>query len=120
MVKRHRIIRRGMPYGPPMANDHAGDDGIERGLSFLCYNADIARQFEFIQQQWCLDGDPFGLGDDPDPLLGTGVGSNKMTIQGRPPRFVSPLPRVVTTRGGEYMFVPSLPGLEAIAAGALI
>lgn len=116
MTRRHRIIRRGMPYGPPQP---AGleDDGIERGLLFLCFNADLVRQFEFIQREWILDGNIFGLGNDRDPLLGNGSGTGKMTVQGAPPRFLAPIPRFVTVRGGEYLFVPGRRGLAVLAAG---
>jgi hypothetical protein len=37
-----------------------------------------------------------------------------MTIQGDPPRFLSPQPPTVTVRGGEYLLLPSVAGLRAI------
>ena len=85
-AKLERGEARGMPYGPPLPPG-LDDDGQERGLVFVCFNASIARQFEVVQTQWCNHGDAFGLGDDCDFLLG-GQGSGKMTIQGRPPTFV--------------------------------
>ena len=55
----HRIIRRGRAYGAPIAAslepEHilaAEEPAGKRGLHFICFNADIARQFEFIQQDW--------------------------------------------------------------------
>jgi Dyp-type peroxidase family len=113
-VRRHRIIRRGRPYGPPLPPGVLDDDGQDRGLVFTCFNASIARQFELIQQIWCEEGDAFGLADDKDFLIGAG-GSNKMTIQGRPPYFLAPQPGFVTTRGGEYLFRPGLRALRALA-----
>jgi Dyp-type peroxidase family len=101
---RHRIIRRGMPYA---TNGDAG----ERGLMFACYQASIERQFEFVQSQWCVDGNALGLGSDPDFIAGGPEG--KMTIQGRPPRFV-PMRSFVTNRGGEYLFAPGIGGLRYI------
>ena len=48
--KRHRIIRRGRAYGPPVAPSmdpadilKAGDDSGERGLHFICFNTHIGR-----------------------------------------------------------------------------
>ncbi len=111
---RHRIIRRGMPYGPRLPEGALQDDGKNRGLVFVCFNASISRQFESIQRQWLNDGNIFHLGDDPDYLLG---GASKMTIQGRPPFFLAPQAQFVTTRGGEYLFVPSITALAAIADG---
>ena len=52
---------------------------------FECYQSDISRQFEVIQSRWIDDGDPFGVGDDGDPIVGPHAsGAGKMTIQGRP------------------------------------
>ena len=109
---RHRMLRRGMPYGEPLPAD--GD----RGLLFMCFVGAIERQFEFVQTQWCNNGNAFGLGGDPDVLIGARNGDSKMVVHHRErPRFLWPLPRLVTTRGGEYLLVPSLRGLRALAAG---
>ena len=117
LTNRHRIIRRGRPYGPPLADGVLDDDGVERGLIFVCFNADIWRQFETIQALWIDDGDPFGLGPDKDFLVGEPHGTTgKMTIQGRPPFFLKPQPRFVTMRGGEYLYRPSVSGLRRLAA----
>ena len=40
-----------------------------------------------------------------------------MTIQGDPPFFLAPQGPFVTTRGGEYLFVPGITALAAIADG---
>jgi hypothetical protein len=114
---RHRIIRRGMPYGPPLPDGALEDDGAERGLVFVCFNASISRQFEGVQVQWLNDGNIFGLGHDKDYLLGDARTTAKMTVQGAPPYFLAPQPSFVTTRGGEYLFVPGRAALRAIAAG---
>jgi Dyp-type peroxidase family len=118
LTNRHRIIRRGRPYGPPLPAGVMEDDGVDRGLVFVCFNADIWRQFETIQTLWIDDGDPFGLGADKDFLIGEPDGDGgKMTIPGDPPYFLRPQPRFVTCRGGEYLFRPSIGGLRALAAG---
>ncbi len=115
---RHRMIRRGMPYGLPLP-EGAEDDGQERGLAFVCFNASISRQFESVQVQWLNSGNIFGLGLDKDFILGDGSGTGKMTVSGRPPYFLAPQPSFVTTRGGEYLFAPGLTALQAIADGDL-
>ena len=48
LVNRHRMIRRGIPYGEPLPPG-AEDDGRDRGVIFMCLQASIARQFEFVQ-----------------------------------------------------------------------
>ncbi len=112
---RHRIIRRGMPYGPELDPSSEEDDEQQRGLVFVCFNASISRQFESIQRQWLDDGNVFGLGEDTDFLLGAKKG--KMTVQGATPFFLSPQGPFVATRGGEYLFVPGITALAAIADG---
>jgi Dyp-type peroxidase family len=113
---RHRIIRRGRTYGSPLPDGVLEDDGVERGLVFVCFNASIWRQFETIQALWIDDGDPFGLGVDKDFLVGEPDGdAGKMTIQGNPPYFLRPQPRFVTMRGGEYLYRPSMTGLRWLA-----
>jgi hypothetical protein len=105
-TRRHRIIRRGIPYR----------SGERRGLIFVCFNASIVRQFEVVNG-WLNDGDAFGLGRDPDVLAGsrTPGRSVRMTIPGDTPvQFDSPEP-LVRTCGGEYLFVPGLTTLEALA-----
>lgn len=117
LTARHRIIRRGMPYDDPDRDGRRGG----RGLLFICYNADIARQFETIQAHWCNDGDTFGLGDDRDCFIGGGEGTGKITIplaEGRP-RFVEVRPDLVVTRGTEYLFAPGVRALRRLAEGAI-
>jgi Dyp-type peroxidase family len=119
LVNRHRMIRRGIPYGSPLPPGVQNDDGADRGVIFMSLQASIARQFEFVQSQWINDGNAFRLGDDQDVLLGTHEAAlSKMTVQGTPPFFMGPLARVVTVRGGEYFFVPGINGLHFIAAAA--
>jgi len=105
LTMRHRIIRRGMPYAPAR-------EGERPGLFFTCFQASIARQFEFVQADWCNDGDAFGLGHDPDVFSGRDDG--KMTIQGAAPSLI-PLRSFVRLRGGDYFFAPGLAALRKIA-----
>lgn len=116
LVNRHRLIRRGLPYGPPLPVG-APDDGADRGIVFACLQADLERQFEFVQSQWLNQGNELGLGDDKDVLLGDHDGSGKATVNGAPPFFLSPLARTVTVDGGEYFFMPGINGLRYLAAG---
>lgn len=121
--KRHRIIRRGREYGPPLASDELLADSLaveedERGLNFICLNANIARQFEFIQHTWINNPKFDGLYEDDDPLLGAhGPGGGRFTMQSKPFRQrVSGLPRFVTVRGGAYFFLPGLRAMRFLAS----
>ena len=127
LTNRRRLLRRGLPYG--RVEDPTRDDG-DHGVVLMFLNADLSRQFEFVQQQWLNYGNDFRLANDQDPLLGNhganieGRGSGRMAIQGdkttgKPPYFCAGMPTLVETRGGDYYFVPSLTCLRMIAAGTV-
>jgi Dyp-type peroxidase family len=130
--KRRRIARRGIPYGPPMsgvADNLPVDDNADtpRGLLFLCFQANVEEQFEFIQRTW-VDNKHFptsvltnGLlqhntGDDP--LIGQGKDEaqrwpKKWNDAERGKKSVN-VEAAVNLRGGEYFFAPSLPFLNSL------
>jgi len=121
VVSRHRIMRRGRSFGSPLPYDAAiagRDDGVPRGLYFLCLQSSIARGFEFIQQSWLANPGFAGLHVEPDPIVGNGGGTTHITIPAEPVRLrLTNVPTVVTNVGGGYFFLPSLSALERIAAG---
>jgi Dyp-type peroxidase family len=116
-----RIVRRGITYGnrekEPQDNpslEELPSEGV--GLLFMCYQSNIAQQFEVLQ---CLyANDPrFPEEQEPgiDPIIGqpggNGVGQLKWPVQWNDPRdqhkrfdFHS----FVTLKGGEYFFAPSI------------
>ncbi len=100
--KRHRLLRRGREY--------------EHGLHFLCLNANISRQFEFIQHTWINNPHFAGLHDEPDPLVSPSAGA-AFRIPAEPVRRrVTGLPRFVTVRGGGYFFLPGVRALRSFGA----
>ncbi len=115
---RHRLVRRGVPYGPPY--DPANpNDGIKRGLLGLFICASIKDQFEFLMSEW-INGSAFapGISGTTDPILGnSSPGGNKFVIpqQNAAPVVVNDFARLVTTRGSAYTFLPSIPALRYIA-----
>ncbi|HXZ16081.1 MAG TPA: hypothetical protein VEH77_08960, partial [Roseiarcus sp.] len=69
----HRILRRGREYGRKIDRAAALDPATpdpEAGLQFICLNANIARQFEFVQGAWLASAKFAGLTGEQDPLLG--------------------------------------------------
>jgi Dyp-type peroxidase family len=135
MTEAHRILRRGRVFGAPLfdplilqraltpAEQQAllalTDDGQPRGIHFMCINASIKSQFEFIQQNWCNNPRFGGLNDNKDPLISstTAEPASRMTIPGQPQGLrTSALPRFVTVSGGAYLFLPSLPAIRFLAA----
>ncbi len=126
----HRMIRRGRPYGPPIhpsmkpadiLASSPSTDKEDRGLHFICFNASIARQFEFVQQTWLNNPKFGGLYEDNDPIMGQcqpnqGVAGDSFTAQGSPvgQRYRS-LPEFVRVRGGAYFFMPGIEAMKYLA-----
>lgn len=128
-VNRHRLLRRGRTYGKPIAesmepNDilSAEDPGGERGIHFICFNANISRQFEFIQHAWINNPKFNGLYSDDDPLVGARNpeqedGESTFTEQATPVRKrITGLPRFVQVRGGAYFFMPGISAIRFLAS----
>jgi deferrochelatase/peroxidase EfeB len=121
-VRFHRIVRRGREYGTQLKPEEAltrslaGDANAECGLHFICLNANISRQFEFLQNAWVNSTKFSGLTGESDPLLG-----NRAPISGCPVtnsftkqkdgglrRRVLGMPQFIKVRGGAYFFMPSV------------
>jgi Dyp-type peroxidase family len=122
LINRRRITRRGLPYGRYVPENETASDRDERGVVFMALNANIARQFEFVQQQWIQYGNDSRIGNDRDVLMGHHGGHGKFVIQGdtspmNPPFICSKLPDFVELRGGDYFFLPSITALGMLAMG---
>lgn len=130
-VRFHRILRRGREYGPELLPENAltaaPANEPERGLHFVCLNANILRQFEFLQNAWIANTKFSGLTNESDPLLGTRdplpgcpVTDNfTRPVEGKLPERIVGLPQFITVRGGAYFFLPSLRALRFFAAEKL-
>jgi Dyp-type peroxidase family len=100
---RHRILRCGRSYKTKQ----------EAGLLFMCLNADIERQYEFMQQTWVSSALVQGLVDAKDPTIGANEGTGSFSIPvGEGQVLLHDLPSFVTTRGGGYFFMPSRSSLR--------
>ncbi|WP_461511649.1 Dyp-type peroxidase [Rhizobium mongolense] len=113
IVNRHRILRVGRAFD---ANG-AGDPEEEKpGLLFMCLNADIERQFEFIQQTWATAWQFHGLENEVDPITGRGGGMGRLTIPSpRGPLNLTGIKDFVRMRGGAYLFMPSRSAVRFLA-----
>jgi deferrochelatase/peroxidase EfeB len=126
----HRILRRGREYGagltPEMAVEDEPADNEKRGLHFLCLNANITRQFEFVQNAWLMSTKFDGLSGESDPLLGnrTPVGDGRSTDSFTIPQSegvrhcVAGLPQFITVQGGAYFFLPGIRALRYFSRAA--
>jgi deferrochelatase/peroxidase EfeB len=95
----------------------------KRGLYFICFAANIARQFEFIQQAWDNNPKFGGLDYDVDPIIGYSYMDGEYT----PGNFTIPdcpvrrkvhgIPHFVFVKGGAYFFMPGISALRFMARG---
>ena len=129
--KTKRLVRRGIPYeDKPRIRDAEGNlsdkpedlptGGV--GLLFMCYVANIANQFEFVQQAW-VNAPGFSQPDTgKDPLIGQPTDlSNAHPTQYHWPTDYGAAGRkdarfgdFINMRGGEYFFAPSLSMLKSL------
>ncbi|MER8904682.1 MULTISPECIES: hypothetical protein [unclassified Mesorhizobium] len=76
-----------------------------------------------IQQQWMSYGLDSETGNDTCTLTGNRAESSKHVIPAGPanatPFIAANLPEFMTTRGGDYFFVPSLNAIRMIAMGTM-
>jgi hypothetical protein len=135
----HRVLRRARPYGPP----YTPGDSADRGLVGYFIGASIADQFHFLMQSWIAGGD-FNLNTDYspntsgyDPLFGPSPappppsfisGSFQYCMDGADPTnpnnyatvpATGIMPQLVITKGGLYVFFPSITALGLMAHGAI-
>lgn len=115
-VNRHRILRVGRGYGYYEGEGEARQK--HEGLLFMCVNADIERQFEFIQKTWLLNRNIHGLENEPDPFVGRGPRDFTIPLPSGPLRLriEKDFVRVV---GGGYFFLPSRAALRFLSGGVL-
>ena len=129
MVRKHQMIRRGRPFGPPVS--HAMDpreilaaqpDSVRRGLHFICLVGHISRQFELVQRAWIHSGNFSGLFKDGDPISaarrppGDPNPNDEFTCPASPVRRkYKGMPQFTKLVGGAYFFLPGIAALRFIA-----
>lgn len=114
---RHRMVRRGITYGPEFAPGESPygqivPDTQDRGLLFINYQSSIARTFEFVQTKWANREDFQQPGDGRDPIISQDVDQRPFNLP--PGHAMSFAPWVITT-GGAYLVSPSLSGLAELS-----
>ena len=118
----HRLIRRGLPYGP--AYDPTKPyDGIERGLLGYFINSNLENQYEFVLSQWVNDSEYAGAVRLPpkskDPIVGAQDPAESIFVipqpNGAPPIKITGFSSFVTTRAAAYCFLPSVTALKFIS-----
>jgi deferrochelatase/peroxidase EfeB len=119
----HRMLRRGREFGSwmePEAAMQPDSADPQSGLHFICLNANISRQFEFVQNAWLSSAKFDGLARESDPLTGDrapfppGHATDGFSLP-QPngyARRLQGVPAFVTVRGGGYFFMPGVRALR--------
>lgn len=119
LSKRHRVMRRGRVYGQLTDNEDFDAEDVEgQGVLFMCVNADIAQQYEFVQQSWLNNTTFAGLDGEVDPIVsGVEPSETRYTAPARPISATVVRERPLTTvKGGGYFFLPGKAALKWLAA----
>ena len=119
-----RVLRRGIPYGSalpiPDTEPLPADDGVDRGLHFLCYQTSIVDQFEILQTDWANSLDnPKSRG--VDLIIGQAAGAAReleLVTSSGDSQVLSTAQQFVVTTGGGYFFSPSLSALAEFSQRA--
>jgi deferrochelatase/peroxidase EfeB len=119
----HRLIRRGMPYGP-VYDPAKPYDGIERGLLGYFINSSFENQYEFVLSQWVNDSAFAGAvrlnPKSKDPMIGTQDPAQSIFVipqaDGAPAINVTGFSTFVTTKAAAYCFLPSITAIKFISA----
>jgi Dyp-type peroxidase family len=117
-----RILRVGVPYGPPAVDRYADNQPNEpdRGLLFLSIQTSIEEQFEFLQARWINDSARPKAPSGNDMIVGqneaasAGVRRATLVGGGLQSAVVEAPQQFVTPTGGGYFFVPSLSALRGV------
>ncbi|CZT53304.1 related to Peroxidase 2 [Rhynchosporium secalis] len=132
----HRIIRRGIQYGPEVTDEEEAtstsstDPKLERGLLFACYQSNLSNGFLFIQKFWANNsGFPFNKVDAPKPGFDSIIGANHFNKpepsrdfvgfdESQQEKRLNLTDDWVISKGGEYFFSPSISALQETFAQA--
>ncbi len=118
----HRLIRRGLPYGP-VYDPKQPYDGIERGLLGYFINSNIENQYEFVLGEWINKSEFAGAVRLPpkskDPMIGMQEPGQGLFVipqpNDAPPIKISGFSNFITTRAAAYCFLPSITALKFIS-----
>ena len=120
----HRLLRRGIPFGPSSRSTPAVpvEDGVDRGLLFMAYMTSITDQFEFVMKGWVNDANFKDPNAGVDPILGQAQAADgsrqrifNVRLGGNDHSLSAPEDWVIPTGGG-YFFAPAISAIRDLLA----
>jgi deferrochelatase/peroxidase EfeB len=123
--RRRTLARRSWPFGT--RDQASGRYKQDVGLLFFCAQASIERQFEPVQRQWA-NAEDVDLGAVPTPSLDSLIGQRPQShertlyVEDRHRKIGETIDvnldfyDLVKLRGAEYLYAPSLTGIQALSA----
>ncbi|GAA5891069.1 hypothetical protein JCM6882_006409 [Rhodosporidiobolus microsporus] len=127
----YRILRSGIAYGSEVTPEErlSGKTEHDRGLFFVCYQSSIEAGFQHIQMNWLNNarfpfnnaakilepGQDLIAGQNPAQKGGTRTAQGIKPGDPLLPTNTVSAPPFVVPRGGEYFFMPSIPGVKHLA-----
>jgi deferrochelatase/peroxidase EfeB len=118
----HRLVRRGLPYGP-VYDPTKPYDNIPRGLLGYFINTNIENQYEFVLGEWVNKSEFAGSvrldSKSKDPMIGTQDPNESVfdipRANGAPPIRISGFSGFVKTMAAAYCFLPSVTAIKFIS-----
>jgi Dyp-type peroxidase family len=102
----HRIIRRGVPFGPDYDPSDPMSATEPRGLLFVCYQRSIVDGFEFLQHNWANSATAPHDSGGRDLVIGRGS-PRELRIKAGGGRIDSiSIASFVYAEGAAYLFAP--------------
>ncbi|MDB9306407.1 MULTISPECIES: Dyp-type peroxidase [Cyanophyceae] len=119
--KMHRIVRRGINYGDLPSQEPEKD----AGLLFMCFQASLASQFNFMQKAWAKErnfvrrdvGTDIVIGVEKKNAQGDAATEsyNWPAQWGATEKEKVDFTHWITMKGGEFFFAPSMSFLKSLA-----
>ncbi len=118
----HRLVRRGLPYGP-VYDPSQPYDGLPRGLLGYFINSNIENQYEFVLSQWVNNSEFAGSvrlnPKSKDPMIGTQDPAESIFVvpqaDDAPPIKITRFSSFTRTKAAAYCFLPSITAIKFIS-----